>query len=86
MGLSNTETPIHYGKFRRAVMDGKIPVCKEIAMEMSRIDDLIDNPLYYYDDRAINGFIKYCENELTLTDGSPLHLLAFYPLSHSMRF
>lgn len=80
MGLSNTATPKYYGEFRRSVMQGKIPVCKEIAMEMHRIDELIANPTYYYDDRAINGFVKYCEAELTLTDGSPLHLLDSFKL------
>lgn len=75
MGLSNTATPIYYGRFRDAVMDGKIPVCREISQEMNRIDRLIKNPNIYYDDQAIEGFIRYCENELTLTDGSDLHLL-----------
>ena len=75
MALSNTATPIYYGKFRDAVMRGEIPVCKEISMEMNRIDDLIANPGIYYDDQAINGFIDFCEQELTLTDGSDLHLL-----------
>lgn len=80
MGLSNTATPIYYGRFREQVLRGEIPVCKEIAAEMNRIDALIDNPLYYYDDLAINGFIKYCENELTLTDGTDLHLLDTFKL------
>lgn len=80
MALSNTATPIYYGKFRDAVMRGEIPVCKEISMEMNRIDDLIANPGIYYDDEAINGFIEYCENELTLTDGSDLHLLDSFKL------
>ncbi len=80
MGLSNTATPIYYGRFREQVLRGEIPVCKEIAAEMNRIDALIDNPLYYYDDLAINGFIKYCENELTLTDGTDLHLLDSFKL------
>lgn len=80
MGLSNTATPIYYGEFRDAVLRGDIPVNKEIAMEMNRIDDLIANPLFYYDDGAINGFIKFCENELTLTDGSDLHLLDTFKL------
>ena len=65
MALSNTATPIYYGKFRDAVMRGEIPVNKEISMEMNRIDDLIANPGIYYDDQAINGFIEFCENELT---------------------
>lgn len=80
MALSNTATPIYYGKFRDAVMRGEIPVCKEISMEMNRIDDLIANPGIYYDDEAINGFIEYCENELTLTDGGDLHLLDSFKL------
>ncbi|MBQ4396093.1 MAG: terminase [Clostridia bacterium] len=80
MMLSNTATPTYYGRFRDAVMKGKIPVCNEIAMEMSRIDDLIANPNYYYDDKAIDGFIAYCENELTLTDGSDLTLLDTFKL------
>lgn len=73
--LSNTAVPKYYGKFRQDVIDGKIPVCKEISLEMNRIDDLIKNPGIYYDDEAVEGFIKYCENELTLTDGSDLVLL-----------
>ena len=80
MALSNTATPIYYGKFRDAVMRGEIPVCKEISMEMNRIDDLIANPGIYYDDQAINGFIEFCENELTLTDGGDLHLLDSFKL------
>lgn len=80
MALSNTATPIYYGQFRDAVMRGEIPVCKEISMEMNRIDDLIANPGIYYDDQAINGFIDYCENELTLTDGADLHLLDSFKL------
>ena len=80
MALSNTATPIYYGKFRDAVIRGEIPVCKEISMEMNRIDDLIANPGIYYDDQAINGFIEYCEKELTLTDGSDLHLLDSFKL------
>ena len=70
MGLSNTATPKYYGQFRDSVLRGDIPVCKEISMEMNRIDDLIRNPGVYYDEDAIDGFILYCENELTLTDGS----------------
>ena len=80
MALSNTATPIYYGKFRDAVIRGEIPVCKEISMEMNRIDDLIANPGVYYDDQAVNGFIEYCENELTLTDGEDLHLLDSFKL------
>jgi len=75
MSLSNTATPIYYGDFRDSVLRGDIPVNREIAMEMNRIDALIANPKYYYDDKAVEGFIRYCENELTLTDGSDLHLL-----------
>ena len=80
MGLSNTATPKYYGEFRDAVMRGEIPICREIAMEMNRIDDLIANPGVYYDDKAIDGYIQYCENELTLTDGSDLHLLDSFKL------
>ena len=80
MALSNTAVPIYYGRFREKVIRGEIPVCKEISAEMNRIDALIDNPLYYYDDLAINGFIKYCENELTLTDGSDFVMLDSFKL------
>lgn len=80
MSLSNTEVPEYYGKFREAVLRGDIPVCQEISMEMNRIDELIDNPGIYYDRDAINGFIKYCENEMTLTDGSDLRLLDSFKL------
>ena len=80
MALSNTAVPKYYGMFRDAVIRGEIPVCKEISMEMNRIDDLIANPGIYYDDQAINGFIDYCENELTLTDGEDLHLLDSFKL------
>ena len=80
MALSNTATPIYYGQFRDAVLRGDIPVCKEIAMEMARIDHLIENPGFYYDDQAINGFISYCENELTLTNGEDLYLLDYFKL------
>lgn len=78
MALSNTATPYYYGQFREAVRQGKIPVNEEISLEMNRIDDLIANPGVYYDPDAINGFIKYCESELTLTDGSDLHLLPIF--------
>lgn len=78
--LSNTATPIYYGMFRDAVLDGKIPVNHEISMEMNRIDSLIDSPDIYYDDQAINGFIHYCEKELTLTDGTDLSLLDTFKL------
>ena len=80
MALSNTATPKYYGQFRDAVIRGEIPVCKEISMEMNRIDDLIANPGIYYDDKAMDGFVKYCENELTLTDGSDLKLLETFKL------
>lgn len=80
MALSNTATPYYYGKFREAVIKGKIPVNREIGMEMNRIDDLIRNPGIYYDPDAINGFIEYCEKELTLTDGSDLNLLDTFKL------
>lgn len=80
MALSNTATPKYYGEFRDAVIRGDIPVCKEISMEMNRIDDLIANPGVYYDDKAVDGFIEYCENELTLTDGADLILLDSFKL------
>ena len=75
MALSNTAVPKYYGMFRDAVIRGEIPVCNEISMEMNRIDDLIANPGIYYDDEAVEGWIKYCESELTLTDGSNLNML-----------
>lgn len=80
MSLSNTATPYYYGQFRKAVMNGEIPVCDTIVMEMQRIDELIENPRYYYDDEAVNGFIYFCEDELTLTDGADLHLLDTFKL------
>lgn len=80
MALSNTATPIYYGQFRDAVLRGDIPVNQEISMEMNRIDGLIANPGVWYDDEAINGFIAFCENELTLTDGEDLHLLDTFKL------
>ena len=80
MTLSNTATPKYYAEFRRRVMHGDIPVCKEIAMEMNRIDDLIADPRFYYDDKAIDGFIAFCECELTLTDGSDVYLLDSFKL------
>lgn len=80
MSLSNTATPIYYGRFRDAVLRGEIPVCREIELEMNRIDALIKNPGIYYDDEAINGFIDFCEDELTLTDGSDLALLDTFKL------
>lgn len=80
MSLSNTDTPIYYGQFRDAVIRGEIPVCETISMEMNRIDKLIADPSIYYDDKAIDGFVKYCENELTLTDGGDLHLLDTFKL------
>ena len=80
MALSNTATPIYYGMFRDGVIRGDIPVCEEISMEMNRIDALIENPGIWYDDQAIQGFIDYCENELTLTNGDDLHLLDSFKL------
>lgn len=80
MALSNTATPKYYGQFREAVIRGEIPVCKEISMEMNRIDDLIANPGIWYDDQAVEGFISYCESELTLTDGEDLKLLDSFKL------
>lgn len=78
--LSNTAVPKYYGRFRDRVMRGEIPICREIELEMHRIDDLISNPGVYYDDQAIDGFIKYCENELTLTDGEDVELLDSFKL------
>ena len=80
MALSNTATPVYYGQFRDAVLRGEIPVCETISMEMNRIDALIANPGVWYDDKAVQGFIDYCENELTLTDGSDLNLLDTFKL------
>ena len=80
MALSNTATPKYYGQFRDAVLRGEIPVNREISMEMNRIDELIANPGIWYDDQAIQGFINYCENELTLTDGEDLFLLDSFKL------
>lgn len=80
MALSNTAVPKYYGQFRDAVLRGEIPVCNEIAMEMNRIDEFIANPGIYYDDQAVEGWIQYCENELTLTDGSDLNLLDSFKL------
>lgn len=80
MALSNTAVPKYYGMFRDAVIRGEIPVCKEISMEMNRVDDLIANPGIYYDDQAVEGWIAYCESELTLTDGSDLNLLDSFKL------
>ena len=80
MALSNTAVPKYYGRFRDAVIRGEIPVCEEISMEMNRIDALIANPGVWYDDQAILGFVSFCENELTLTDGEDLHLLDSFKL------
>ena len=80
MALSNTATPKYYGRFRDAVIAGEIPVCKEVSMEMNRIDDLIENPGVYYDDQAVQGFIDYCETELTLTNGEEVHMLDSFKL------
>ena len=78
--FSNTATPKYYGQFRDAVIRGEIPVCEEIAMEMKRIDQLIENPGIWYDSEAVEGYIRFCENELTLTDGSDLYLLDSFKL------
>lgn len=78
--LSNTATPVYYGQFRDAVLRGEIPVCREIEMEMNRIDDLIRNPGVYYDEDAVKGFINFCNTELTLTDGSDMELLDSFKL------
>lgn len=78
--LSNTAVPRYYGRFRDAVIRGDIPVCHEVALEMARIDNLIADPKIYYDDQAVEGWVRYCENELTLTDGSPMHLLDTFKL------
>ena len=80
MALSNTDTPKYYGEFRESVLRGDIPVNKYVAMEMVRIDSLIDNPGVYYDPEPVEAFIRYCENELTLTDGSDLTLLPSFKL------
>lgn len=80
MSLSNTAVPKYYGEFREKVIRGEIPVCKEVSMEMNRIDNLIANPGVYYDDQAVQGFIDYCENELTLTNGEEVHLLDTFKL------
>ena len=78
--LSNTAVPIYYGQFRERVLRGEIPVCETISMEMNRIDDLIRDPRYYYDDKAVNGFIMYCEEELTLSNGDDMKLLFTFKL------
>lgn len=80
MALSNTATPRYYAEFRDRVLSGEIPVNREVSLEMNRIDDLIENPNIYYDDMAVEGFVQYCEKELTLTDGSDLHLLDTFKL------
>lgn len=80
MSLSNTAVPRYYGAFREAVLRGEIPVCKEVSLEMNRIDNLIASPMYYYDDKAVEGWIAFCENELTLTDGSDMFLLDSFKL------
>ena len=80
MALSNTAVPKYYGQFRDAVIRGEIPICKEISMEMNRIDDLIANPGIWYDDKAVEGWIRFCEEELTLTDGSDVTLLDTFKL------
>lgn len=78
--LSNTAVPRYYGEFRERVLNDEIPICETIEMEMNRIDSLIENPRYWYDDKAVEGFIKFCESELTLTDGSDLYLLDSFKL------
>ena len=78
--LSNRAVPIYYGRFRDAVLRGEIPVCKTISMQMNRIDFLIDSPDYYYDDEAINGFVEFCENELTLTTGDRVIMMESFKL------
>jgi len=80
MALSNTAVPKYYGLFRDAVIRGDIPVNREVSMEMNRIDALIADPAFYYDDEAVEGWVRYCEAELTLTDGSDLHLLESFKL------
>ena len=80
MALSNTAVPRYYGEFRDAVIRGDIPVCREVSMEMNRIDELIDDPRFWYDDQAVEGWIRFCENELTLTDGGDLKLLDSFKL------
>lgn len=80
MALSNTATPKYYAKFRDKVISGDLPVCENVSLEMNRIDDLVDNPLYYYDGKKVEGWVSFCENELTLTDGSDLHLLDSFKL------
>lgn len=80
MSLSNTATPKYYGEFRESVLRGDIPVCETVSMEMNRIDDLIADPRFYYDDQAVEGFIAFCESELTLTDGSDMFLLDSFKL------
>jgi hypothetical protein len=85
LGLSNTAVPIYYGQFRNAVMQGNIPVNREISMEMNRIDALIANPNIYYDDQAVEGFIRFCEGEMTLTDGADLTLLFTFKRSICLR-
>lgn len=80
MALSNTATPIHYGKFRQKVMAGELPINREISMQMNRVDELIANPKYYYDDKAIDGFVEFCENEMTLTDGGEVNVLDSFKL------
>ena len=80
MALSNVAVPKYYGMFRDAVLRGEIPVCREVEMEMNRIDDLIANPGVWYDDEAVEGWIEFCEEELTLTDGSDVHMLDSFKL------
>src|SRR4051812_46394017 len=78
--LSNTAIPRYYAEFRQKVLRAEVPVCEEISMEMYRIDELVRNPNVYYDDGAIDGFIEFCEEELTLTDGGDVHMLDSFKL------
>ena len=80
MSLSNTAVPRYYGEFRERVLRGEIPVCQEISLQMNRIDERIRDPRYYYDDKAVEGYVEYCNKELTLTDGSPMELLDSFKL------
>ena len=78
--LSNTATPKYYGAFRKKVLNGEIPVCRELSLYMNIIDERIDNPEFYYDDQAVEGWVRFCENEMCLTDGRPLKLLDSFKL------
>ena len=80
MALSNTAVPKYYGMFRDAVLRLEIPVCHEVAMQMNLIDNLIADPRFYYDENAVEGWIRFCENELTLTNGDDLKILDSFKL------